>query len=324
MDQVCVSVLCSCYNHERYIRKCLDSILQQKTNFLYEILIHDDASTDNSQEIIKEYEKKYPDLVFPIYQSENQYSKGAKPGIINLKRARGKYIALCEGDDFWVSDQKLQKQIDFLENHMDYSLCVHAAYYAHEDSSLYKTKFFRPYGISCDIPIQKIFEGWNFATNTIVYRRSARQDLIIPFQGKCPNGDYAMSVYLALKGKVYYIDELMSAYRIESIGSLNWMWKNNVEKHIAAKKEFINMLFRIDEYTEKKYHTILENNIKDAEFEINVTSGNVNAARQDKDRYKKLGIKQKGELFIHFYFPKLFTLYRKLVVQIKKYLGRVK
>lgn len=88
--------------------------MQQKTNFPIEVLIHDDASTDGTQDIIREYEKKYPNIVKPIYQKENQYSKGVKVSLVyNYSRARGKYIALCEGDDYWTDPYKLQKQVDF-------------------------------------------------------------------------------------------------------------------------------------------------------------------------------------------------------------------
>jgi glycosyltransferase involved in cell wall biosynthesis len=111
-----VSVSCATYNHENYIRDSLEGFLIQKTTFPIEILIHDDASTDGTADIIKEYEKKHPDLIFPIYQKENQYSKGLTiSSTFNWPRARGKYIALCEGDDYWTDPYKLQKQVEFLE-----------------------------------------------------------------------------------------------------------------------------------------------------------------------------------------------------------------
>ena len=106
------------YNHAKFIRKCLDSILMQKTNFSFEVLIHDDASTDGTADIIREYEAKYPDIIKPIYQTENQWQKNI--GIsknFQHPRIHGKYVALCEGDDYWTDENKLQKQVDFLEKH---------------------------------------------------------------------------------------------------------------------------------------------------------------------------------------------------------------
>ena len=114
-NNIMVSICCITYNQEKFIRQALDGFLMQKTNFKYEIIIHDDASTDNTANIILEYEKKYPDIIKPIYQTENQYSKGKKPTLITYKAAQGKYIALCEGDDYWIDENKLQLQVDYME-----------------------------------------------------------------------------------------------------------------------------------------------------------------------------------------------------------------
>jgi glycosyltransferase involved in cell wall biosynthesis len=122
-----VSISCMTYNHAPFLRKCLDNFLLQKTNFPIEILIHDDASTDGTQEIIKEYSSRYPDKILPLIQEENQYSKGFRglSSFYNYPRCRGKYIAICEGDDFWTDPLKLQKQVDFLEQHEDYVMAYH-------------------------------------------------------------------------------------------------------------------------------------------------------------------------------------------------------
>src|SRR5450759_4645946 len=120
-----VSVACLAYNHERYIRDAIEGFLKQRTTFPIEIIIHDDASTDCTSKIIGEYEAKYPNLIKTISQIENQYSIGNNPGIIMLEKANGKYIALCEGDDYWTDPCKLQKQVDFLEANEDFVLCFH-------------------------------------------------------------------------------------------------------------------------------------------------------------------------------------------------------
>ncbi|MDD2495369.1 MAG: glycosyltransferase, partial [Tissierellia bacterium] len=129
-----VSICCLTYNHELYIRDTIEGFLIQKTTFPIEVLIHDDASTDKTAEIIKEYELKYPNLIKPIYQLENQYSKGVSvSATYNFPRAKGKYIALCEGDDYWIDSLKLQKQVDFLEENQDYGL-------SHGNCNLYYQK----------------------------------------------------------------------------------------------------------------------------------------------------------------------------------------
>ena len=127
MNTPLVSICCITYNHAQFIRKCLDGFLMQQTDFPIEILIHDDCSTDGTTEIIREYEAKYPELIFPLYEEENQYQHGkaAEIDFYNYRRARGKYIAYCEGDDYWTDPLKLQKQVNFMEANPEYSVCFH-------------------------------------------------------------------------------------------------------------------------------------------------------------------------------------------------------
>lgn len=131
-NKILVSIKCTVYNHEPYIRQCLEGLVMQKTDFRFEAIVHDDASTDGSAAIIREYAEKYPDIIKPIYETENQYSKrdGSLSRIMNA-HMHGKYIAFCEGDDYWTDPLKLQKQVGWLEEHDDYvmshsnCLCFH-------------------------------------------------------------------------------------------------------------------------------------------------------------------------------------------------------
>ena len=124
--ELIVTIRCLVYNHEPFLRQCLDGFVMQQTNFRFEAIVHDDASTDGSAAIIREYAAKYPDIIKPIYETENQYSKrdGSLRRIMNA-HTHGKYVAMCEGDDYWTDPLKLQKQVDFLESHPDFSLCTH-------------------------------------------------------------------------------------------------------------------------------------------------------------------------------------------------------
>ena len=143
MNDKLVSICCITYNHEKYIRDALESFLNQKTNFDFEILIHDDASTDKTSEIIQEYEKKYPNIIKPIYQIENQYSKGISINdTFNFSRAGGKYIALCEGDDYWLDSNKLQKQVDYMGKNHECTLCFHNAMVVSSNDKKLKSSFF--------------------------------------------------------------------------------------------------------------------------------------------------------------------------------------
>lgn len=123
LDKPVVSICCITYNHKEYISEAIDSFLMQETEFPFEILIHDDASTDGTKELIADYARKYPKLIKPIFQKENKFSQGHRPNWdFNFPRARGRYIALCEGDDYWVNPDKLQKQITVLESSTGVSL----------------------------------------------------------------------------------------------------------------------------------------------------------------------------------------------------------
>ena len=167
-----VSVLTLAYNQAPYIRECLDGILMQKTNFAFELLIHDDASTDGTADIIREYEAKYPDIVKPIYQTENQYSKGVKiSSTYQFSRAKGKYIAMCEGDDYWTDPLKLQKQVDFMEANPEYSLCFHNAKVIYQDedkeSHIFANIEDREYSAS------EIYETWYIQTATTLFKKES-------------------------------------------------------------------------------------------------------------------------------------------------------
>lgn len=315
MDEIMVSVSCLAYNHEKYIRQCMDSLVNQKVNFKYEILVHDDASTDKTQQIIKEYEEKYPEMIRPIYQTVNQFSQQKQVGDLNLKRARGKYITFCEGDDFWTSQDKLQKQVDFLETHQEYVLCAHAAYYAQEDGTIDPKRIFAYSDYECDVPVADIISKWCFATNSLMYRQTVRNPLVVPYRGKCKNGDYALVTFLAFQGNVYYMNDLLSAYRVNSIGSLNNQWKRNPELRKKDRMEYINMVYRMDEYTNKKYHKIIEQYARKIEFEMYCQLGDMHGMKKFEDLYRQLSFKKKMKLFLG---NKLPYAYEKLKIILKK------
>lgn len=190
-SKILVSICCITYNHAPFIRKALEGFLMQqppscvpqgaKMNDWCEILIHDDCSTDGTTEIIKEYAAKYPDLIFPLYEEVNQYSQG-KENVIdmyNYGRAKGKYIAYCEGDDYWTDSQKLQKQINFMETHIDYSVCFHCFknYIINENTYIENTQpsqLIKQYGDidGMDIDMGTYFRGWFTQPLTMLFRVS--------------------------------------------------------------------------------------------------------------------------------------------------------
>lgn len=175
-----VSICCLTFNHEQFIRQCLDGFLMQQTTFPIEILIHDDASTDHTETILREYEKQYPDKVFPLYETQNKYQQGYGGRMdieFNYKRARGKYIAYCEGDDYWTDPHKLQKQVDFMETPPDYSVCFHRCQHLNTYTGQLSADHCGPYFAhgeeAVDISLEMFFEQWITQPLTMMFRRSS-------------------------------------------------------------------------------------------------------------------------------------------------------
>ncbi len=253
MEEIKVSVLCLAYNHEKYIRNALDGFIMQKTSFKFEVLIHDDASTDNTAAIIREYEEKYPDIIKPIYQTENQHSKRVPISRqLLLPIAQGKYIAWCEGDDFWTDPYKLQKQYDFLESHPEYIECVHCAVYS--DVKKGTKKVLPKIKKDTDYSIDEVIKGGGglFATNSLMILKSANINMPECFSAR-GFGDYQLFMYGAIHGKLHCLSDVMSQYNYGLPGS--WTDRNeaNKDKLIVHFKALIDMLKRVDEYYGYKY-----------------------------------------------------------------------
>ena len=207
-----VSINCLAFNHEKFIRQCLGGFLMQKTNFNFEILIHDDASTDNTASIIREYEEKYPDVIFPIYQEENQYSKGKSNSVtFNFPRARGKYIAMCEGDDYWTDPLKLQKQVDFMEANPAFSCCGHLTSTHYETTDNQGQSFMQLPNKSGVLTKRDFIDVGCFHTSSLFararYLRNVPKDILKIFR------DNPMKIWLLEHGDIKILPDVMSIYR---------------------------------------------------------------------------------------------------------------
>lgn len=230
-----VSISCITYNHEPYIKDCLDGFLMQQCNFDYEILIHDDASTDGTANIIREYEAKYPDIIKPIYQSENQYSRGVSiTSTFNLSRAKGKYIALCEGDDYWTDPLKLQKQADILERHPEYSLVSGGYSEFYEHSGERKDILHDPDNpensspIGFEVTLEMFMKKWYIQTLTMMYRNGVISGELR--QKYHYFRDVHLIYYLLQYGNGYYITELLGVYRRHEGGIYSQIGRANQQR----------------------------------------------------------------------------------------------
>ncbi len=209
-----VSILTLAYNHGRYLRECLEGIVSQKTDFKFELLIHDDASTDNTAAIIREYEQKFPDIIKPIYQTENQYSKGVKIGKTHLyPRAKGKYIAICEGDDFWIDPLKLQKQVDFMEANPEYSMCCTNIYRMEDKTGRKWCRFYKNRVITLN---ELMYQRNRIATLSVMMRAELAREYntVNETMPRWPMGDMPMWIWMASKGDIYKLPDVTAVYRI--------------------------------------------------------------------------------------------------------------
>ncbi|MCI8513480.1 MAG: glycosyltransferase [Lachnospiraceae bacterium] len=254
-----VSICVLAYNHKKYIRQALDSFLEQKTDFSFEIVIHDDASPDGTADIIREYEEKYPDRIKPLLQTENQYSRGIAniSGAFNFPRASGKYIAFCEGDDYWLDPDKLKKQAEYMEAHPECHLYIHGARVVAEDGSFLRES--RPYREDRVLRAEEVIDERELYPSASMFFRTEDVRKLPEFYWQAPVGDIPLHLYLASLGTTFYKNELMSAYRLGAVSS--WVTthgagsrEERVARSLSHNRAMRRMYRDFDAYTEGKYH----------------------------------------------------------------------
>lgn len=311
-NEIMVSIICNAYNHEPYIAQCLDGIVMQKTNFVFEVLVHDDASTDKTADIIRTYEKKYPHLIKPIYQTENQYYKGGFEQF-QYPRVQGKYVAICEGDDYWTDPLKLQKQYNAMEAHPEIDMCAHAAV-AIDGRSGKKMVDLAPAKCDCIIPVEKvIYGGGGFAATDSLFYRPALDKAMPPFR-EMMDYDYSMQIHGAMRGGMLYLKDCMSVYRCMAVGSWSTNMQADPEKRKAHEEEVERMLRQLDVDTDGKYHEVIEFTLLRREFD---SCRYANTYRDLLDaRFKKcmesLPKSERLKIYLKAYFPGFSKLLKKI------------
>lgn len=252
-----VSVVCLTYNQEDTIADALEGMLMQETSFPFEIIVHDDASTDRTSDIVKEYAKKYPDIIRPILQSVNQYHlcNIAKTHVNPL--VRGKYVAICEGDDYWTDSRKLARQIRIMRRHPEISMCFHAVSQQNPDGSAVAL---RPFRRSTYVSTETIItKGGMFCpTVSMVFRKDVL-DCWPAFRDMAAIYDFPSQILAALEGKIYYLDRNMAVYRFCSPGS----WTRDVEAKpdLDVVRNEEGWMNELDSYTRGKYHAQISEHI---------------------------------------------------------------
>lgn len=236
-----VSIRCTAFNQEQYIADCIEGFLIQETNFPFEICVHDDASSDKTADIIREYEAKYPKIIKAIYETENLWSKpDTRFTQIVTSMLTGKYVAMCEGDDYWTDPHKLQRQVDFLEAHPEYSLS------AENGNVLFtNTGAIKPFSSESehDVSLEDLLIKRRFPTASVVYRRS---DYLDYFKQMAPRLDTSLWAFMASKGKIHFNPVISSIYRRGSgvtennkirWGYLSEQFNNDINKFYKPSKK---------------------------------------------------------------------------------------
>lgn len=326
-EEVIVSVICLTYNHQDYIRQTLDGFLAQKTTFSYEVLVHDDASTDDTAMIVKEYEKKYPETIRGIYQAENQYSKG-----VDVKRefiypmAKGKYVAICEGDDYWQDPMKLQMQVQWMEDNPNCNMSVHRVREVAADGSALGATYPKFELDSCILPSRKFLElgkEYSFHTSSYMFCGQEYWKYVCDppdFAKNCDVGDEMYMLYFGQLGDVCYIDRTMSCYRRGVVGSWTHSQRGSEVMGVVRHHELmVESLQKYDLYTDYKYHDICVSRIGRQLACAAVLNKQAGKLFQQKNRevFRTLSGKQKVFLAIAAILPhamkKMYLLRRTML-----------
>ncbi len=244
-----VIVSCIAYNHKEYIEEAIQSFLSQKTTFRVEIWIHDDASTDGTTDIIRQYSEKFPDIIKPILQKTNKHSQKIKiRPTYHFPAANSNYIALCDGDDFWIHPLKLQHQFTFMEAHPDYSVCYHNSYLKNNHENL---QTFISMNRTADFTISEAIAGLGGQTSSFFFRAEVTK--ILPaWVWNASTLDNILRIYLCLHGKSGYINKIFSVYRQNVPGSWNEKIKNK-ESKIAHRSKMVFALHLFNKETQFRY-----------------------------------------------------------------------
>ena len=248
-----VTIRCLAYNHEPYIRQCLEGFVMQKTNFRFEAIVHDDASTDGTAAIIREYAKKYPDIIKPIFETENQYSKkdGSLRRIMDA-HTHGKYVAICEGDDYWIDPLKLQKQVDFLETHPDYGMVYGKARVFNQCRNKYKLRMI---GRSTCYE-NLLLKGNTIPTLTVMHRAHLVEEYVKVILPKWKMGDLPLWLFISHKSKIHFIDNCFGVYR-------KLIYSASSRASYESEKLFYESSFMCRVYFNNLYKNGFESQIED-------------------------------------------------------------
>ena len=210
-----VTTLAMTYNHERFIGQALESALSQAVDFGYEILVSEDCSTDRTRAIVRDYQRRHPERIRLLLSERNLHSNEVVAR--GIRAARGTYVALLDGDDYWLTTDKLQKQADFLDHHPECTMCFHNARVVDEEGKV-SCRLWTPAGQKAMSTLEDIWGGNVIATASAVFRRDALGEIPAWYLPLFPITDWPLYLLIAERGAIGYLDEVMSVYRLHRGG----------------------------------------------------------------------------------------------------------
>lgn len=270
-NECLVSICCITYNQVQYIDDAINGFLSQVTPFEFEILIHDDASTDGTLEKLIRWEKA-DERVKVFKEKENKYHTGVN--YINqllLPHAKGKYVAICEGDDYWIDKRKLASQVEYIESHPSCSLCVHAAEMVDFENMRIGTMGLG--NSEMDLDSSKLANNWHIPTASFLFRKSDALSYAKEWRFKTPVGDFPRAFYLSTIGDIHYDPSVMSVYRYRVPGSWTSSTQLDRDSLVRSTYEWIDMLNSIDSATDGQFHEALVTNAKNKVMRLYGRSG---------------------------------------------------
>lgn len=307
-----VDVIMMAYNHENYIAQAIESVLKQKANFDFRILIGDDASSDGTQQIIREYASKHKNIV-PILREKNVGATNFPTNsILLLNECSSEYIALIDGDDYWIDEYKLQKQYDFLKHNKDYSACFHKFNILEQETGIIKKHKSLVLNTKDTFDTNDILKKWFLQWSTVMFLRKAVNSF--PDFCKIHVSDVTLVILISLYGKLKFLDEEMSVYRNHSGGVSKYIKDKSVEGKILEKR--INSFHELNRFTNFKFSKNIKRNIFAALWSFKI--------RYSKNMFERIGItlfyfwrfnffdKASVKSNLNMVFPYMYSIYKKL------------
>lgn len=271
MNDCLLSVIMVTYNQESYIEQALKSVLNQRTNFRFQILIGDDASTDGTADIVRRYSKEYPEIIFPFLHPKNLGNLGKNNFIYVYSKCKTKYATILEGDDYWTDSDKLQKQVDFLEKNTNYSICFHSV------NLLKNGVLKKDYLNNTTKSVTDIYDlaAGNYIRTLSCVFVNTLNGVLPDFYSHSIAGDYILHLLNAQKGKIYFMKEFMGVYRIHDKG----IWSGNSQ--LEKNKDWLNLLDALLTYFEDKK---LKNILNFQKCEILYSNTKLSENQEEKQR----------------------------------------